>query len=73
VRSLSVPVLGAVQWVVTEVERRRMRRRRFVTIGATSTATLLLVALLLFYVYRPEDLPAPLTNLLDSIRNSLRL
>jgi hypothetical protein len=72
VRSLSVPVLGAVQWVMTEVERRRRRRRRFVTIGATSTVTLLLAALVLVYALRPQDLPAPVTQLLDSIRHSLR-
>ncbi|MGH7150152.1 MAG: hypothetical protein ACREIU_05625, partial [Planctomycetota bacterium] len=71
-RSLPVPVLGAVAWVRTEVERRTLRRRRLAATFATSTAAILLTALFVAYWQKPEFLPSSVSTFLDSIRRSLR-
>ncbi|MCI0586531.1 MAG: hypothetical protein L0323_06795 [Planctomycetes bacterium] len=71
-RSLPVPVLGAVAWVRTEIERRTIRRRRLAATFATSTAAILLTALFVAYWQKPEFLPSSVSTFLDSIRRSLR-
>ncbi|HET6203790.1 MAG TPA: hypothetical protein VFI25_13420 [Planctomycetota bacterium] len=71
-RSLPVPVLGAVAWVRTEVERRRSRRWRLLATFATSTAAALLTALFVAYSVKPQSLPLSVSTFLDSIRRSLR-
>ncbi len=71
-RSLPVPVLGAVAWVRTEIERRTIRRRRLAATFATSTAAILLAALFVAYWQKPEFLPSSVSTFLDSIRRSLR-
>ncbi len=71
-RSLPVPVLGAVAWVRTEIERRMIRRRRLAATFATSTAAILLTALFVAYWQKPEFLPSSVSTFLDSIRRSLR-
>lgn len=72
VATLSVPVLGGVNKIVTLSEYRRERWRRTVGIGASLAVLAVIASIASAFLVKPDVLPGPLFEAMNAVKEKLR-
>lgn len=67
-RFLTIPILGAIDVLLSEKEKRRRRRRKVAIVLSSVTVVLIGMTILFLYVRYPQYLPAILRNVLTDIK-----